>query len=666
MKLNEDQALLATTHEGPIIVHARPGSGKTTGIINNLMDKFGTHRIDPRRVLVTTFSKEASKSIVSRIRAFLGTASGYTAIGTSHSLFYRLLHGYGVFPSLQHALIKEWVARSYIYDIIPRKFLIPGEENTYLNKIGFMKSNLCWPNGEKGPIPLANWEKMKVSLAADQIDWRFFEAIWLNYENKKRLNGQVDFDDILLEAYVYYLNTPKALLAVQEFFDYIIVDEFQDTNIAQYELFRLLAGLKQNIMVVGDECQSIYGFRAAYPECMEQFKLDFPQHRVIEFRTNYRSNPQISAAANTLIKQNKQISNTDIISVRGNGARPVIAQLNSFFEEAEFIARCISSSAYNFDQIAILTRYNEQQCYLERSLIEANIPYEIVDNDKFYNRPEIQAALLYLELLTTDKVAKEDDYMRIIRELYNKPIQAKRTDVDQWKTLSAFRLNKAGGEFNNRLKKLEAIYDNSGGDAEAVIEGIMSDPINLARYSVEKSHLQDMGGLATLFLTSFKEYSKGKTVEEVIETAHNIQDSYEQQTKDVGPKVKISTIHKAKGLEWSEVYVPGLNEGLFPREDAKTNRDEERRIFYVAITRPKDVLVVTCTNKSEPSSFLKEIQAECDCITTVEHPGAGIDWRRIALPQTEQTPTDKPSILEMGYPDDKAERQCQTYLERDT
>lgn len=632
MRLNEAQTLLAETHEGPIIVHARPGTGKTTAVVHNLLNKFAHERIDPRRVLVTTFSKEAAKTILTRVRAFLGTAAPNASIGTTHSIFFKILSGYGVFPTGQ--FIREWQARSFIYDIVPRKFIAPGEENNYLALIGLMKSNLCWYEEGRNAVAYQNWLLAEAALKDRQIDARLFKAIWKNYETKKTENGLKDFDDILFDAYCLLNAKPDYLRSLQNFFDYVVVDEFQDSNVVQYELFRLLAGRTQNLLVVGDENQAIYGFRGSKPEFMGRFKTDYPQASIIEFRETYRSTPEIAATANQFIATTPQISNGIILTSKESGSRPLAVHCETLAQESEFIAHSIAQSPNEFDQIAILTRYNAQQPYLEQALMRANIPYQIAGNDLFYNRPDIQAMLLYLEL--TVEEFGSDKFFRLCRELYNKPASATKKDADSWVDQNSLFLNKAGAAFWAKVKVLRKLYEEHEGLADPIIDAIIGSPVNLSRFSVDQSRIQDTEELATLALNSFKEFMLGKTVHEVLEVADTVSHSY--GVKNDTPKVTISTIHRAKGLEWEEVYISGVNDTIFPSHRAETDALEECRIFYVGMTRAKTSLVLSCVDKWPPSAFLDALVGSIDYYSLTKNP-PNAQWKVI----DDVTSTESPA-----------------------
>lgn len=601
MQLTEAQKQLATAHTGAVIVHARAGSGKTTGLIHNLIDKYSRLGMNPKNIMVSSFSRESARSIKDKLYTIFGPIIHTAHIGTSHSICHKILSAYKVLPENK---FKAWQGRQAVFEVIPPRFLMGGKEKVYLNLISAMKNRAAFYEN-LAPGFLQNWENEKPFITELGIDVELAEQVWRNYEKKKAQLNAWDYDDLPFMTYQMLMNREDIRTAVQSYFTHVLVDEYQDTNYLQYLLYKLIAAPHNNIVVIGDEYQSIYGFRGSTPDYMYRFHEDYPNAQRIEFLENFRSVPSIIKSANLLLAEHEDglLSNHEALPTRvGDEVVPVVCFMADKQQEAQIIADNIKNSDTGFKEIAILTRYNDQQCRIEEALMKAKIPYEKTDDNDYFNRPEIQAALRYLEWVEMDW---EDNWVDLARDVAWKPVQCSKIDFDLWTSKNGIKTTASGKALIDKIRLVKAAVKSNNNSASVALHEIIYEDINLLKYAKEfRFGVND--GEAESNLEGLLDFAKGRTVKELLDTIERIEYT-RRQTKNESEKVTLSTVHRAKGLEWEEVYIAGFQNGIFPAKQSSGSA-EERRIAYVAITRAKDNLIISAEADEMVSPYLINIQ----------------------------------------------------------
>lgn len=599
--LNDIQKVMAHHHDGPALFTAVAGSGKSTGIVHNLEQK-AKMGIDLHRVIVTTFNKDAANQIRMRVEPFYGSYLDAAPINTSHAIFYRILREQGRFAN---KVTTEIEAKRDVKRAIGKQYR-PGDDALYLGAISYLKNHLCWhENIEKTDVYL-RYMAMRSYITGLGLDEDLFGLVWERYEAEKIKREQMDMDDMLFKAYVLFKQRDDILSYYQRKYQYLVVDEYQDTNEAQYQLFKMLADVHQNIMVVGDDDQAIYGFRGSRPEYIRKFKEEYrgAVHETLE--ENYRSQAGIASAANRLISVNEDRYKKTIQPIKPFKVKPFIVEQKDTLSEANFIADCVEGTSFTLDEVAILTRTNSQQCWIEEVFLEREIPYKIVENTPFYSRKEIMAMLNYLKL-SSERVPD----VKLIKEIANKPYRKLGNDViNGWQSLDDVSANWQGQRLFQDIMFLKNVFDRRP-SLDLLMTYIIETPIMLGIWARELASLQSdsnaYGNLMNL-VTIAQKYTFDSFMEKVEQAAKTI-----EKNKTIKNKVAISTVHRAKGLEWEEVYIPGCNQGVMPHKSS-TDLEEERRLMYVAITRAKHFLTISHIQvnlegeSQEPSQFLKEME----------------------------------------------------------
>jgi DNA helicase-2/ATP-dependent DNA helicase PcrA len=639
--LNEPQLEAATHVKGPLMIIAGAGSGKTkvlTTRIAYLMDK---ERVDAFNILALTFTNKAAAEMKERIEKTLGNSEARNLyIGTFHSVFARILRAEGHrigYPN-NFTIYDTDDSRSVIKTVINELNLDDKHYKPSVigNRISSAKNSLV------GPAEYA------VDYYIQQEDTRAnrpaIGQIYTAYVNRCFKNGAMDFDDLLLKMYEILNTIPEVLSKYQRKFKYILIDEYQDTNAVQYQITKLLAAMHENICVVGDDAQSIYSFRGATIENILQFQKDYDDVKVVKLEQNYRSSQSILHVANEVIKNNKGQIPKNLWTENSEGEKISLVRTMTDNDEGKFTADTIQEQKlrnhyYNRD-FAILYRTNAQSRSFEESLRRMGIAYRIYGGVSFYQRKEIKDFLAYLRVIVNTK--DEEALKRII----NYPARGiGKTTVEKCviyaneRNISMFDVLTRAAEFGFKAGTLETItnfvtmiryfqsmltgknaYDVAVqvGKHTEMVKELFSDKTTegLARYE----NLQEL-------LNSIKEWTESPSNEDG-ELGEKTMGAYLQQItlltdadedKENSDVVKLMTIHAAKGLEFSCVFVAGIEEMLFPNAMSINTREEleeERRLFYVAITRAKHRLWLTYANtryrfgqlvQNEPSRFIEEM-----------------------------------------------------------
>ena len=644
-ELNEIQRNAVTNIDGPVMVIAGPGSGKTRVLTYRIahMIRMG---VTPGQILALTFTNKAAREMKHRIESVVGQEANRVWAGTFHSLFARILrteaHRLG-FPN-DFTIYDTDDTKSVIDEIIKsmnldKKVYVAGQVRS---RISSAKSNLITPKAYAANEDL---------LAMDRMNRRpLIYQIYEKYVAKCQKAGAMDFDDLLLQMFrLLYQNPDGVREKYQRQFRYIMVDEFQDTNYLQYEILKLLAlyeGSPRNICIVGDDAQSIYSFRGATIENILQYEHDFKDVKTFKLEQNYRSTSFIVNAANDVISYNSKQIQKKIWTDRMEGPKIKIIKSMTETEEGKRVADTIieQKNRYNLSNkdIAILYRTNGQSRIFEEALRRYNLNYRIYGGLSFYQRKEVKDLIAYMRLTVNDK--DDEALKRVInyprRGIGDSTVDgimqiANDNDMSMWDVIGKIEFNarakKSIGEFVTLIQAFKAyakahdayqtalyiskhsgivdLFKTEGGpEAEARLENITSLLDGIQEF-VEDDELSVNEELTT-----------DKSLAQFLQSISLMTDADED--KGEVDTITLMSVHAAKGLEFKSVFVTGLEENLFPSYQSLSTPDqidEERRLFYVAITRAEIYLALTYANSryqfgqmrfNDPSRFIEEISEE--------------------------------------------------------
>src|SRR5882757_9924605 len=639
--LNEPQKEAVLHINGPLMIIAGAGSGKTKVLTTRIAHLLSTG-VDAFNILALTFTNKAAREMKERIERILGTNEAKNLyIGTFHSVFARILRaeapklGYPHHFTIYDTDDAKSVVKTVVNELnLDDKHYKP---NIVYNRISQAKNGLITPSEYATDYYIQQEDIRSNRPAITQI----YEA----YAKRCFKNGSMDFDDLLLKFYELLKNFPESLHKYQHKFKYILIDEFQDTNPAQYEIIKLLGAVHENVCVVGDDAQSIYSFRGATIENILQFQKDYEDVKVVKLEQNYRSTQSILHVANEVIKNNKGQIPKNLWTENIVGEKIRLVRTLTDNDEGKYVADSIQEQKlrnhFNNKDFAILYRTNSQSRAFEESLPRMGIPYTIYGGISFYQRKEIKDFVAYLRIIVNPR--DEEALKRIINyptrgigktSIDRAVLAANEGNITLWEVLERAR------EFGYKAGTLEAIenfvlmirsftsmlatknaYEVAAhvGKQTSLVKELFNDKTTegLARYE----NIQEL-------LNSIKEFTERPDEDGVLETETKNLGNYLQQITlltDADEKdpnadtVKLMTIHAAKGLEFSCVFAAGLEEMLFPNAMSINTREEleeERRLFYVVITRAKQRLWITYANtryrfgslvQNEPSRFIGEI-----------------------------------------------------------
>lgn len=652
--LNPSQRNSVEYTDGPLMVIAGAGSGKTrvlTYKIAYLIQKGWT----PYNILALTFTNKAANEMKERIAHLINPAySKQIWAGTFHSVFAKILRKEAdhLNYSSNFTIYDTSDSKSIITDIL-KKMQLHNNKNysadNIFSKISMLKNNL---------ISYATYETMHQELARDKHKGiEYFIDIYKAYQQQLYKNSAMDFDDLLYYTNVLFRDFPNTLKKYQNLFQYVLVDEFQDTNAAQYFAVKQLSHIHKNICVVGDDAQSIYGFRGAdINNIVTHFKNDFPSYKEFKLEENYRSTKYIVEASNAIIKNNKKQIPKQIYTNNHQGEPITLYEAINENHEAQIIAKEISSLKNNhnvsYSDIAILYRTNAQSRSFEDVFRSYNIPYKIWGGMSFYQRKEIKEVLAYFRVVINPN--DEEALIRIInfpsRGIGDTTIEKLKTYADENQT-SVFNilqniktiqneLNISDRQVNtihqfvtsiqkyqaslyeqdvftlaNEIIKFSGIinyYESSPTETEKERSLNIKELLNAIQ---QFSQTERTSSEETAFTESIPPY---RTLEEFMREVSLLTSQDEKTAADNSPKITLMTIHLSKGLEFPYIFICGLEEKLFPYYRAFTPEDieEERRLFYVALTRAKKKVYLSYaksrfingkTNFSTPSRFIDEL-----------------------------------------------------------
>lgn len=615
--LNEKQQEAVKETEGAVLVLAGAGSGKTKVLTTRVAYLINEKGVNPRNILAITFTNKAATEMKERISKMVEN-SNKIQISTYHSLGLLFIRENCEKLNYQSnfTILDSEDALTLIKKIMKEKGIDDKAFNprAIRNAINFAKNEL---------IDAKSYEK----YALTEFEKKVYE-VYLNYEKRLKLGNSLDFDDLLMLPIILFKNNPDILSKYQDRFEYILIDEYQDTNYAQYMLSKLLSAKYKNIFVVGDIDQSIYAFRGANYKNILNFEKDYPNNKTILLEENYRSTKCILNVANDIIKNNKQRKEKNLWTQNNDGEKITYHKAENEKDEANYVKNEIQKLIDNGvekSNIAVLYRTNAQSRIIEEELLHHNIPYKVVGSFYFYNRKEIKDLISYLKL-----IYNPHDDISLLR-IINTPKRGIGLKTIENLTLKAISENKSiyeaidsGKElqFKNIIEKIKQkqeelsltelidyILNETGLKQELENEKTIESEIrleNLNEFKTVARNFEDKYGIISL--------------DEFLDSISLVSDIEEHKdNKDV---ITLMTIHSAKGLEFDYVFLMGMEETLFPHRNSLLDSEqieEERRLCYVAVTRAKKKLYLTNARKrmifgdisyNPPSRFINEINEE--------------------------------------------------------
>ncbi len=629
-ELNPVQRDAATTTEGPVLIVAGAGSGKTR-VLTYRIAYLLAKGVAPWNVLSLTFTNKAAGEMKERIARLVGEQRARPLwTGTFHSVFSRLLR--------REAEKLGYTSSFTIYDSDDSLSVV----RTAMSEFGISTSDFS-PKMIHSRISAAKNAMINPALyrsrASDALESRI-ALVYDSYERRLRTNNAMDFDDLLVKTIELFERFPDVLKRYQDQFRYIMIDEYQDTNRAQYVVVQMLASAHHNICVVGDDAQSIYRFRGADIRNILDFEQDYPERKIFRLEQNYRSTKTILAAADDVIKNNRQRIDKTLWTENDQGEKVRVLTLRDEREEGEEVVRLIQQKAregVSLNDMAILYRTNSQSLSIEDALRRANIPYGLVGGVAFYRRKEVKDALAYMRLVVNER--DDESFARAV----NTP--ARGVGETTMKRLRLFAtaqgiplliaarnpervpdLTPRVGRVLSKFAEMIDTYRNHLGDMmpAELVRTLLNEAGLLQSYKDEGTPEAiarwDNVQRILSHIAEFTEGGSDTTLDQYLQEISLLSDSDSYDA--AAERVTLMTIHSAKGLEFRMVMVVGLEEGLFPVGNSSQMEDdleEERRLFYVAVTRAKDRLYLTnCERRyrfgelSYPtaSRFLSEIRDE--------------------------------------------------------
>ncbi|HYG60348.1 MAG TPA: UvrD-helicase domain-containing protein [Symbiobacteriaceae bacterium] len=643
--LNGPQREAALHKDGPLLVIAGAGAGKTKTAIHRLACLLACG-VAPEHILCITFTNKAAREMRDRAAALVGATAERVMLRTFHStavvLLRESLHQYPqagrdkqfsiADPSTQLALVKEAIAERN-FDIKANK------PESFLWRIGRFKNEMADPDTllyRHANNPLMDWERVQAMIQEnDRYVNRLTAEIWKRYEEKLRANNMFDFDDLINVFVRMLMDSAEIRERYQRRFRYLQVDEFQDTNIAQLQMVKLLAGDGQNVMAVGDDAQSIYSWRSADIRCILEFERQFPGARVITLEQNYRSTGTILKAANKLIACNKSQRPKTLFTSAGAGWPLQVYEADNDLDEARYVVMEIKKAAAagrKYSDFALLLRTNVQARVFEDRLREEGVPYQVVGGPSFYDRREVQAAFAYIRMLDNprDSVSLERVLTNPRRGIGDRGYQkllahASQHDVDLITAMeAAARDGVLADQAATGARRVHDLFREAqrglaqGQPFPAVVEALLRESGLIAALEAEDKQKEERrADMVRSVITSLFE-ARRRWPNLSLRGFLERQALADAQDDDKGgDQVRLQTIHSAKGLEYPVVFVVGMEQGVLPNRRAldEGNLEEERRLCYVALTRAREILYLTSSrirserggfSVTEPSQFLSE------------------------------------------------------------
>lgn len=615
-KLNDKQKEAVMHVDGPCLVLAGAGSGKTKVLTERIVNLIN-NGVSPFNILAITFTNKAAREMRERVYNSIEEEANKIFIGTFHSLGLKIVReNASVIGYSNNVTILD---RDDVNTLIKRfmKELNLDTEHypvkSILNKISFAK------NEGLSPEEFDKFAKAPLDMAACKV--------YKMYESALKRSNSVDFDDLLILPLRIFKKDKSVLEKYQEHFKYILVDEYQDTNMVQYDMCKLLASKYRNLFVVGDMDQSIYSFRFANYMNVINFEKDNKDAKVIVLDENYRSTNNILNAANDVIKNNKERKEKNLWSSKGDGDKIKYIRCDNELEEASTVVRLtkeLLDKGEKPSEIAVLYRTNGQSRVFEEAFLKENIPFKIVGSYFFYNRKEIKDLISYMHLIYNNN--DDASLERVInvprRGIGSKTIERLRSEASI-SDKSMFEVVNSGKELGFKNLIIDLTNESKNTDLVGLVDVIL-DKTGIRKELEEKNDLESEIRLENLnefksIALAFQE--KGIfSLEEFLENISLVSDKNEYKEVDDG--INLMTLHSAKGLEFNDVFLVGMEEGIFPHNrsfESESELEEERRLCYVGITRAKEHLWLMNAKKRTlfgqvsmnfPSRFIKEINSD--------------------------------------------------------
>ena len=653
-------------YEKPSLIIAGAGSGKTR-VLTSRIAYMLEQGVKPWNILALTFTNKAAEQMRSRIEQMVGPTARYIRMGTFHSVFSRILRenaeriGY----TQSYTIYEPNDCKNLIKTICKEMGL--GDDKykptKVLSRISYAKNCLVTPGAYVANSTYATEDR--------QMQMPRFGEIYVEYCRRCKQNGAMDFDDLLLQTNILLRDCPDVLEQYQRLFEYILVDEYQDTNYAQYIIIRRLSQLHGRVCVVGDDAQSIYSFRGAKIENILSFRNDYPQALTFKLEQNYRSTQTIVNAANSVIERNSRRMDKKCFSAGDEGEKIHIVRSYTDREEADDIANAlrdrIRQTGDGWNEVAILYRTNNQSAVMETALRRRGIPYRIYKGSSFYDHKEIRDMLAYIRLIINPK--DNEALKRVInypaRGIGDTTVSrieqlARERGQSMWEAIDALVAEAATlgdpmqktiarkvTEFVNLIRSLGDVRREKGlydfGLEVASRSGILASyrADNTPESTSAVDNIEELLNSMQLFTEQCeaeirageREEENKPTIEEWLQNIMLLTDMDNKEEDGSDDKVTLMTVHSAKGLEYKYIYIVGCEERLFPSERAMESPDgleEERRLFYVALTRAKaEATLSYCEMRfkwgnmefSSPSRFLQEIDTQyVDCDEDLRRP----------------------------------------------
>lgn len=642
--LDESQRKAVEYIEGPSLVIAGAGSGKTR-VLTTKIAFLTAHGLKPWNILALTFTNKAAREMRERVAAIVGEGvAKYLVMGTFHSVFAKILR--------KEAPLLGYTSKFTIYDRTDSTSLVKNivkgmgldvkvyKPSIVLSKISQAKNNLILAEEYfNDPDILKRDDSDKVPEVGH---------IYMKYQQRLKASDAMDFDDLLVKMYILLTTHEEVRRKYVDRFNFVLVDEYQDTNRTQARILWLLTRERQMLCVVGDDAQSIYAFRGADIGNILNFTRIFPDARLFKLERNYRSTKSIVDAANSVIAHNRNRIPKDVYSLAGAGQKIEIYPTESDVEEAERVVKSVcktnADNGVPYSEIAVLYRKNAQSRVIEEALRKSGVPYRVYGGLSFYERKEVKDAIAYFRMTVNPN--DDEAFRRVVnypaRGIGNTTLEklmsvATNNGISLWETVNTFAAKELGVSATTygRISKFVAM-----------INGFAAKAGELDAYALGNEILEE-SGVRTEIVTDTSDLSRKENLDELINALY---DFVAQETETNGSaenatienyladvalltdadkndadkeKVSLMTIHSAKGLEFSAVCIVGLEEEIFPGHQAffdSRELEEERRLFYVALTRAKEYCYISYARfrfsygnvtESDPSRFVKELDSSC-------------------------------------------------------
>ena len=629
-QLNDSQKAAVKAVDKPVLIFAGAGSGKTRVLTHKIAFLIKEDIVKAEEILAVTFTNKAAEVMKQRVTKLMKNKVQEINIGTFHSICARILRNeirhlgfskdYAIYDRTdQISLLKILLAE----ENIPKNILMP---KTVRNKISYFKSQLINPNHSMKSVNTAQDKSI--------ID------VYKSYNNSLKENNAVDFDDLLNLPLDIFNNHPRILNKYQKLWKYILVDEYQDTNKAQFLLVKMLAEQHRKICVVGDDDQSIYGWRGADIRNILDFEKDFPECETYTLENNYRSTNQILHAAQSVVRNNSDRVDKDLLSVNGEGDLIGVIETHDEMEEADAVINAlekeIKMKKRTFNDFSVLYRTNSQSRALEDSFRRSAIPYKIIGGTRFYERKEVKDVLGYLRLIVnlkdTISLRRVINFpprgigLKTVDKCFIQSVKDNKKLFDVLKNPEPMKIRGKQGDsliaFYKLIKKYNELLPklNASELARALVE-----EVGILKFYKQQDNIEDNERYNNVLeilnsLDEIVERKSNASINDFLEEVSLLTDIDEWNNDD--NFVTMMTVHSSKGLEFPVVFLTGLEDGLFPLSIALNEKEimeEERRLFYVALTRSQDmVYLLYATDRRRSGSdswggmvsrFVKEIPA---------------------------------------------------------